>query len=197
MLVNVVVAVLMKHLEESNATNVAEMEEEADLADVEKAAKKEAEKQAQAAAEQAATMAAQATNRDNSLHSSRSDQAMANQLVNQKSIPSEPVDLREDLPDDTEPEFISEQISPTDPDKPDGSSAIPIINISQHDDSDSKQLEEDISCLQSSLSTLNRDECLIKKSFEDYDEHEEQSTEDEIKPTGKPFDITHWNVHNV
>ena len=41
----------MKHLEESNATNVAEMEEEADLADVEKAAKKEAEKQAQAAAE--------------------------------------------------------------------------------------------------------------------------------------------------
>ena len=48
MLVNVVVAVLMKHLEESNATNVAEMEEEADLADVEKAAKKEAEKQAQA-----------------------------------------------------------------------------------------------------------------------------------------------------
>ena len=199
MLVNVVVAVLMKHLEESNATNVAEMEEEADLADVEKAAKKEAEKQAQAAAEQAATMAAQATNRDNSLHSSRSDQALANQLVNQKSIPSEPVDLREDLPDDTEPEFISEQISPTDPDKPDGgSSAIPIINISQHDD-DSKQLEEDISCLdvQSSLSTLNRDECLIKKSFEDYDEHEEQSTEDEIKPTGKPFDILILKLHKI
>ena len=184
----------MKHLEESNATNVAEMEEEADLADVEKAAKKEAEKQAQAAAQAAATLAAQATQRDNSLHSSRSDQALANQLTNQKSIPSEPVDLREDLPDDTEPEFLSEQISPTDPDKPDGgSSAIPIINISQHDD-DSKQLEQSAADLsgnsldvQSSLSTLNRDECLIKKSFEDYDEHEEQSTEDEIKPTGKPL----------
>jgi hypothetical protein len=180
-LVNVVVAVLMKHLEESNATNVAEMEEEADLADVEKAAKKEAEKQPKAAAEQATTMTAPTG--DNSLNSSRSDQALANQLVNQKSIPSEPVDLREDLPDDTEPEFISEQISPTDPDKPDGSSAIPIINISQHDE-DTKQLDEDISFLdvQSSLSTLNREECLIKKSFEDYDEHEEQSTEDEIKP---------------
>ena len=53
-----VVAVLMKHLEESNATNVADMEEEADLAEVEKAKKKEAAEREAAIAERDAAEAA-------------------------------------------------------------------------------------------------------------------------------------------
>ena len=48
----------MKHLEESNATNVADMEEEADLAEVEKAKKKEAAEREAAIAERDAAEAA-------------------------------------------------------------------------------------------------------------------------------------------
>ena len=189
-LVNVVVAVLMKHLEESNATNQAELEEDGDLAEIER------EKRA----EEHAAKCTSPINRNSD----------SNQEANQPirvSSPRQSVDISavtEKREENTaSPLTLTTTVGPTTTDtittnrieltlmatkaeieeEKDESSPIsssinvPVINVTTtiEDDEDPH----------SSLSTLNRDNTSdMKKSFEEYDP---ESTEEELNKKGLFF----------
>ena len=191
-LVNVVVAVLMKHLEESNATNQAELEEDGDLAEIER------EKRA----EEHAAKCTSPANRNPDSNQARSPMRVssARQSVDVSAVTEKseentasPLTLTTTVGPTThdtitnrieltlmatkaeieeEKEVIESPIS--------SSINVPVINVT-------KTVEDEDP--HSSLSTLNRDHTSeMKKSFEEYDP---ESTEEELKQKGlRTFSIS-------
>ena len=176
-LVNVVVAVLMKHLEESNATNQAELEEDGDLAEIER------EKRA----EEHAARCASPTNRQTQNNSRRPSNRDSVEIPTKadRDETASPVTLTTTVGPTThdtinnrielnimakaeieEEPNVSPVVSPVS-----SSINVPVISVTKDDEDP-----------HSSLSTLNRDDSAMKKSFDDY-EHE--STEEELRQKGK------------
>ena len=179
-LVNVVVAVLMKHLEESNATNQAELEEDGDLAEIER------EKRA----EEHAAKCASPSNRQPDLNAH--DTSVPVSTSTRPSVDASP--HRQERAETVSPVTLTTTVGPTThetltnrielslmatkaeieeekEESPVSSSVnVPVINVTKE--------EEDP---HSSMSTLNRDDSAMKKSFEEYDP---ESTEEELIPKG-------------
>ena len=166
----------MKHLEESNATNQAELEEDGDLAEIEreKRAEEHAARCASPSNRQTQNNSMRASNRDSvEIPAPNRDETASPVTLTTTVGPTthDTINNRIELTMMAKAEIeeepnVSPVVSPVS-----SSINVPVISVTKDDEDP-----------HSSLSTLNRDDSAMKKSFDDY-EHE--STEEELRQKGK------------
>lgn len=171
----------MKHLEESNATNQAELEEDGDLAEIER--EKRAEEHAAKCASPANRQGPDSNAPNTSIPVSTSTRPSvdASPYKQERDETVSPVTLTTTVGPTTHDTLTNRielslmatkaEIEEEKEESPVSSSInVPVINVTKEEDDP-----------HSSMSTLNREDSAMKKSFEEYDP---ESTEEELKPKG-------------